>query len=171
MAFDPQPTLTGTLLELRPLREDDFPALYAVASDPLIWEQHPNSDRYQESVFRQFFRDAIHGGGALVAIDRASRDIIGSSRYVDFAAGHDEVEIGYTFLARRYWGGRYNREMKQLMLAHAFQSFRAVLLMIGPKNIRSQKAAANIGAIRTGFRRQPNGEERLVYRITAPVIK
>lgn len=170
MAFDPQATLTGALLELRPLREEDYAALYAVASDPLIWAQHPSRERYRESVFRPFFRDAIQGGGALVAIDRATGGIIGSSRYVDFASGGDAVEIGYTFLARRYWGGRYNGEMKRLMLSHAFASFRAVLLVIGPANIRSQRAAEKIGAIRIGSRRQPDGEERLVYRITAPVV-
>jgi N-acetyltransferase len=168
MHFDSQPTLAGALLELRPLRADDFPALYAVASDPLIWEQHPNSDRYQEAVFRQFFDDAIRSGGALVAIDRTDGRIIGSSRYAGFAEGSDEVEVGYTFLARRYWGGRYNGEMKRLMVTHALGWFRAVLLLIGPDNIRSQRAALKIGAVPAGSRRQPHGEERLVFRFTVP---
>jgi N-acetyltransferase len=59
MSFDLQPVLKGDLLELRPLRREDFQALYAVASDPLIWEQHPAKDRYQEEVFHAFFRDAL----------------------------------------------------------------------------------------------------------------
>lgn len=165
MPFDPQPTLTGELLELRPVRLGDFPALLAAASDPLIWEQHPNHDRYQEAVFRQFFEDAVQSGGALVAIDRASGDVIGSSRYVGCEDGGDEVEVGYTFLTRRYWGGRYNGEMKRLMLGHALQWFRAVVLSIGPDNARSRKAADKIGAVLTGSRRLPNGEERLIYRV------
>lgn len=166
MKFDPQPTLTGELLELRPLRAEDFPALYAVACDPLIWEQHPNSDRYQEGAFREFFRGAIDSGGALVAVDRKDGSIIGSSRYAGFAGDSSEVEVGWTFLARAYWGGRFNAEMKRLMLQHAFRSFDSVALVIGPGNIRSQKAAEKIGAIRAESRLQPNGEERIVYRIS-----
>jgi RimJ/RimL family protein N-acetyltransferase len=97
--FDRQPTLIGFLLELRPLRPDDWDALRAVASDPLIWEQHPDSDRHKESVFRQFFADALNSGGALVAIDRANRHVIGSSRYHGYDADRSEVEIGWSFLA------------------------------------------------------------------------
>jgi RimJ/RimL family protein N-acetyltransferase len=168
MAFDPQPTLRGELLELRPLRPDDFPELFAVASDPLIWEQHPNSDRYQESVFREFFRGAIESGGALLALDRRTGRIIGSSRYSGFAAGNGEVEVGWTFLARSHWGGGYNGEMKRLMLGHAFGAFRSVLLVIGPKNIRSQKAAEKIGAVRIENRLGADRLEKFVYRINAP---
>src|SRR5215470_6323211 len=99
--FDPQPTLAGPLLELRPLRADDWPGLFAVASDPLIWAQHPSPDRHQEEVFRRFFAEALESGGALVAIERASGAIVGSSRYHDFDAARGSVEIGWTFLARR----------------------------------------------------------------------
>ncbi len=104
--FDRQPHLKGEILELRPLREDDFPALFGVASDPLIWEQHPESTRYQEPTFRRFFAEAIASGGALVAIDRADGRVIGSSRYNGCHPALRVVEIGWTFLARQYWGGR-----------------------------------------------------------------
>src|SRR5438132_48146 len=120
MTIDLQPTFHGQYVNLRPLSEDDWDALFAVASDPLIWEQHPSSDRYQESVFRQFFRDAIEGHGALVALDAVNGQVIGSSRF-----RHDperaEIEIGWTFLARSHWGGSYNGEMKRFMLGHAFR--------------------------------------------------
>src|SRR4051794_3045311 len=121
MPFDLQPFLKGELLELRPLRPDDFPALYSVASDPLIWEQHPASDRYQEEVFKEFFREALESGGALVAIDARDRATIGSSRFSGYDEEKSEIEIGWTFLARSHWGGRYNGEMKRLMLGHAFR--------------------------------------------------
>src|SRR5215213_4516962 len=104
MPFDPQPTLKGELVELRPLRPEDFPALYAVASDPLIWEQHPASDRHEEGVFREFFREALESGGALVALDAAGGHIIGSSRFHGYDEGKSVVEIGWTFLARSHWG-------------------------------------------------------------------
>src|SRR5881396_1372635 len=169
--FNLQPTLTGELLELRPLRQDDWAALFAVASDPLIWEQHPDSDRYKEDVFRQFFADALNSGGALVAIDRATGQIIGSSRYHGFDATERLVEIGWTFLARRYWGGRYNGEMKRLMLQHAFETVERVIFVIGPENRRSRRAVEKIGGVYTGTRPDAKGRERVVYELTKSAFK
>ena len=166
MIFDPQPTLTGELLELRPLCQSDWTALFAVASDPLIWEQHPDSDRCNESVFRQFFADALNSGGALVAIDHATGQIIGSSRYHGFDATNGLVEIGWTFLARRYWGGRYNGEMKRLMLEHAFKSVDQVIFVIGPNNRRSRRAVEKIGAAYLHVAPDAKGRERVVYLLT-----
>ena len=97
MSFDLQPVLTGELLRLRPLRADDFHELYAVASDPLIWEQHPNNDRYKEEVFRGFFREGLESGGALIAIDLKSDAIIGSSRFHGYDQEKSEIEIGWSF--------------------------------------------------------------------------
>ena len=165
MAFDLQPILKGERLELRPLRADDFDELFAVASDPLIWEQHPNSDRYREEVFREFFRSALECGGALIAVDRAEGRVIGSSRYHGYNEERSEIEIGWTFLARSYWGGVYNREMKALMLGHAFQFVRTVIFLVGPQNYRSQRAMEKIGGLRAGSRVDPNGRESLIYRI------
>src|SRR5688572_8639296 len=109
--FELQPTLRGALVELRPLRADDFPALYKVSSDPKIWEQHPSPDRYKYQVFAEFFREAMASGGALLACDASDGAMIGSSRYHGFDAEKREIEIGWTFLARSHWGGKYNHEM------------------------------------------------------------
>ena len=162
---DLQPVLRGELLELRPLRPDDFEPLYAVASDPLIWEQHPVRDRHLVDVFREFFRTGLESGGGLVALDRRDGAIIGSSRY----HGHDpirrEVEIGWTFLARRYWGGRYNGEMKRLMLEHAFGFVDRVIFVIGPQNFRSRRAVEKIGATLAGSRVDESGRESVVYKL------
>ena len=156
MPFDLQPVLKGELLELRPLRQEDFPELYSVASDPLIWEQHPNKDRYKEEVFREFFREALESGGALVALDSRDGRIIGSSRFHAYDEEKSEIEIGWTFLARSHWGGVYNGEMKQLMLRHAFRFVNSVVFLVGPQNLRSQKALEKIGGVRVGFEaRQP----------------
>jgi RimJ/RimL family protein N-acetyltransferase len=166
MPFDLQPTLRGKLLSLRPLRPEDFQDLFAVASDPLIWEQHPNSDRYQEEVFRKFFADAIASGGALVAIDSKDGRVIGSSRFKKYDQEKSEIEIGWTFLARSHWGGIYNGEMKQLMMQHAFQFAQNVNFVIGPRNFRSRKAVEKIGGVFVGTRLDANGRESVVYRIT-----
>jgi len=144
--FDPQPHLLGELLELRPLLPTDFESLFSVASDPLIWELHPEPTRYQRSVFEQFFQGAIVHG-ALAVVDRSTGAIIGSSRYYNPDAAMRDVSVGFTFLARSHWGGRANGEMKRLMLDHAIQSFDRVWLHIGPDNFRSRRAAEKIGAV------------------------
>jgi RimJ/RimL family protein N-acetyltransferase len=150
-AFDLQPNLKGELIELRPLAPDDWDDLFAVASDPLIWKQHPESDRYKEDVFEVFFREALKCGGAFVIIDTKSQQIIGSTRFYGYDPEKSEIEIGWTFLARSYWGGRYNRELKRLMLAHAFKFVENVVFYVGENNIRSQKATEKIGGIKDGM--------------------
>jgi RimJ/RimL family protein N-acetyltransferase len=166
MPFDFQPSLTGDLLELRPLRAEDYRDLYAVAADPLLWEQHPCPDRYRGEVFEVFFREALESGGALIAIDHKDGRVIGSSRF----HGHDEavgeVEIGWTFLARSHWGGAYNREMKHLMLQHAFRFVRSVVFLVGPQNLRSRRAVEKIGGVLAGVVER-GGRENVVYRIEA----
>jgi RimJ/RimL family protein N-acetyltransferase len=166
MAFDLQPTLTGDLVILRPLQPTDFDQLFAVARDPLIWEQHPCSDRYQEPVFREFFRDALESGGALLAQDRQDGKAIGSSRFHGYNPTRSEVEIGWTFLARTHWGGRYNGEMKRLMLDHAFRFVSHVVFLIGPENFRSQRAVERIGAVCIGSRPNKLGQPSVLYEIS-----
>ena len=170
--FDRQPHLVGELIEVRPLAPDDWESLFAAASDPLIWEQHPAGDRYREDVFREFFREALETGSAFVVIDRKTGRIIGSSRYFGFDPRESVVEIGWTFLARAYWGGNYNGELKRLMLGHAFRFVERVLFVIGVTNFRSQKAVEKIGAVRVGRRDKvgANGNvvENLVYEIRRP---
>ncbi|PYR66357.1 MAG: N-acetyltransferase [Acidobacteria bacterium] len=151
MSFGLQPHLKGELLELRPLAPEDWDDLFAVASDPLIWEQHPESDRYTEDVFRVFFREALESGGAFVVIDAKNQQIIGSTRFYGYDPEKSEIEIGWTFLARRYWGGSYNAEMKRLLLDHAFKFVESVVFYVGEKNFRSQKAMEKIGATREGL--------------------
>jgi RimJ/RimL family protein N-acetyltransferase len=145
MRFDLQPTLTGNLIELRPLKPEDFDALFAAACDPLIWEQHPEPDRYRREVFQRYFDGGIESGGAFVVIDRQTGRIIGSSRYHDFHPEESQIEIGFTFLERKYWGGEYNGEMKRLMLDHAFKFVKRVVFVVGEDNLRSQKAVEKIG--------------------------
>lgn len=150
MNADLQPTLVGDSLLLRPLTEDDWEAMYAVASDPLLWEVHPAWDRYKEPVFREYFAGAMKSRGALAVIDRATDKIIGGSRYSNFVPERNEIEIGWSFLARDYWGGAYNREMKKLMLTHALRFFDSIRFNVGATNVRSRRAVEKIGAVLDG---------------------
>lgn len=137
-------------VHLEPLREDHFEELYAVASDPLVWAQHPNPDRYQREVFRTFFEGAIASGGAFII--RAADDgrAIGGSRFYEHDPVADEVKIGYTFFARECWGRGFNPAVKRLMLDHAFRHVARVFFHVGAGNIRSQKAMERIGARKVG---------------------
>ena len=157
----------GELVELRPLRSEDYDDLYAVAADPLIWEQHPVKNRHEEVVFQEFFRQAVASGGALVAIDARTQSVIGSSRFHGYNLGKSEVEIGWTFLARSHWGSTYNEEVKRLMLQHAFRFVDGVVFLIGAQNLRSQRAVEKIGGRRVGSRPDGDGRDNYVYLITA----
>lgn len=168
-ALELQPTLTGERLELRPLRPEDFDALYAVASDPLIWEVHPEPDRHKRAVFEGFFAGALKSKGALAVLDRRAGRIIGSSRFYDLSAEKNEIIIGYTFLSREYWGGSFNHELKTLMMDHAFHIVNAVAFHVGEHNARSRRAMEKIGGILSGSLEKPGADghprRNVIYRI------
>ena len=166
MPFDLQPVLTGDLVVLRPLHQDDFAALFAVASDPLIWAQHPEPDRCTEPVFRRYFHGGMESGGAFLVLDRSDGRVIGSSRFAGYDEAASEIEIGWTFLARSHWGGACNAEMKRLMLAHAFRFVRRVVFRVGPNNRRSQRALEKIGATYLGVESDPTRGNSSLFEIT-----
>jgi N-acetyltransferase len=147
-AIDYQPTLVGPAITIRPIAPDDWTELFAAAADPKIWEVHPVSDRYTEPQFRKFFDGAIRSKMGFVFVDRATGRLIGSSRYHGHDAEIGEIEIGWTFLARSHWGGAANREVKRLMLDHAFTFVDTVVFWVGEQNWRSQGAMVKIGGVR-----------------------
>lgn len=145
--IDRQPVLTGGLVTLVPTVPGDHDALFAVASDPLIWDQHPAHDRWQAPVFRDFFDDGLAGGGMLTIRDAATGAVIGSSRYGPHDVAADEIEIGWTFFARSHWRRGHNRESKRLMIDHIVRHVPTVVFHIGADNARSRTAVAALGAV------------------------
>ena len=155
----------------KPLLADDFAALYAVASDPLIWEQHPNKNRYQRDIFGVYFQGAIESRGALRVFDNATGELIGSSRYYELDEAQRAVAIGYTFVARSHWGGLYNRALKALMLEHAFRSVDRVIFHVGAANLRSRRAMEKLGGVLIGevamsYHGEPS-HQNVIYKIDA----
>ncbi|HMS65251.1 MAG TPA: GNAT family N-acetyltransferase [Ignavibacteria bacterium] len=146
--FDLQPILENELVKIQPLTEDDFERLFKVASDPQIWEQHPNKDRFKREVFKTFFEGAMESNGAFIVFDKKTNEVIGSSRYYGYSAVDNTVSIGYTFLVKDHWGTIYNRALKTLMLDHAFNFVDKVIFHIGALNVRSQKAILKLGAVK-----------------------
>jgi N-acetyltransferase len=146
MAPPMQPTLSDDAVILRPLVADDWDALFGVASDPEIWAVHPSRNRWQQAVFRAYFNEALASGGGIVVRDAQTNAVIGASRYDGDNAEDGEIEIGWSFLARSHWGGHYNRAVKRLMLAHAFDAgYKRAVFLVGAENLRSRRAMEKIG--------------------------
>lgn len=148
MTVNLQPVLENDLLRMQPLQPGDLETLYKVASDPLVWEQHPNKNRWQRAEFEKYFDGALQSKGALLVLDKHTGEVAGCSRYYDYNETDKSVLIGYTFIGRKYWGRQFNPAMKKLMLDHAFGFADTVLFHIGAYNIRSQTAIGRIGAVK-----------------------
>ncbi len=166
MEISLQPTLEGPRLLLRPLAAEEFEVLFAAASDPKIWEVHPQPTRYQRDVFRKFFDGAITSRGALAIIDKATGQMIGSSRYYQYDPKNQDICIGYTFMARNYWGGSYNRELKSLMINHILPFVKTIKFEVGISNWRSRRAMEKIGGVLVG-EAHLDGKAHVIYAISS----
>ena len=163
MTFSTQIVLEDQQVVLYPLQETDFENLYAVASDPEIWAQHPNKDRWKREVFQVYFEGAIKSGGAYRIVDKLTGSTAGSTRMYNYNPEDESMLIGYTFFATRFWGKGYNPAVKILMLDYLFQHVSKVIFHIGAVNVRSQIAITRLGAIKTG-------EEEIAYFGEAPKL-
>jgi RimJ/RimL family protein N-acetyltransferase len=167
-----QPLLENDLLILRPLKAEDFDALFKVASDPLIWEQHPAKNRATKEGFELYFNEGIAMNSAFVVIDKKSGDVIGSTRFALVKESPNAIEIGWTFLDRQYWGSAYNKSMKGLLMDYAFQFVDNVFFYIHEDNYRSQKAVEKLGGVRIteldGVPLSTRPTANVIYRIGRP---
>ncbi|WP_295221109.1 GNAT family N-acetyltransferase [uncultured Chryseobacterium sp.] len=156
MNFSIQTILENETYQLIPLQQGDFESLYEVASDPKVWEQHPNKDRYRREVFENFFQGAIESGGAFKVVEKATGDILGSTRFYDFDDENNSIFIGYTFYGTKSWGRKINPQIKKLMLDYIFQFADTVYFHVGKDNIRSRTAMERLGA-------ENQGEQEVAY--------
>lgn len=169
MQFSLQPILENESVKLLPLQEDHFERLYSVASDPMVWEQHPNKNRYQKEVFNNFFEGAMLSGGAFLIIDKVTDEVAGSTRFYDYNESDHSIFIGYTFYGRKFWGGKLNPQVKKLMLDYIFQFVDLVKFHVGAENWRSRKAMEKLGAhligeISVAYHGEPN-RQNVEYHI------
>ncbi|WP_329805668.1 GNAT family N-acetyltransferase [Flavobacterium facile] len=162
-----QPILTNEIVQIVPLKESDFDDLFTIASDKLLWEQHPEKERYKKEVFQAFFKTAIASKSAFKFVDVKTGNTIGTSRYYEFKETESSVAIGYTFISRKYWATPYNRALKNLMINYAFQFVEKIIFHVGDTNFRSQKAVEKLGALHTEtFLNEENGRTHITYTIT-----
>jgi len=163
MNFSIQPILENENFKLIPLKESDFERIFEVASDPKVWEQHPNKDRYKREVFENFFKGAIESKGAFLIVDKQSQEVLGSTRFYDFNEEKNSILIGYTFYGTKSWGKNVNPQVKKLMLDYIFEFVETVIFHVGKSNVRSQKAMEKLGATKVG-------EEEIAYYGELPKI-
>ncbi len=169
MNFNHTPSLSDQVVAINLLKKSDFEPLFEVASDKLLWAGHPSKNRYQRTIFEQWFKDALSSENAFIITEAHTGKVIGSSRYYEYDSHKKEIAIGYTFIGRDYWGGKTNKRVKKLMIDHAFKSVDKVWLHADPSNIRSQKAIKKLGALFTHIERKELGsggvEEYYCYEI------
>ena len=162
--FNLQPEfLEDDITKLVPLEETHFNALFEIASDPLLWEQHPIKDRYKKEVFQSFFDAALDSKSGFVIVNAATNEIIGTTRFYDYKPENSSIAIGYTFLDRKYWGGSYNKSNKKLLIDYAFQHVDSIFFHIGAENFRSQKAVLKLGATKVNEMNFPPTAHGIVH--------
>ena len=170
MNFTIQPVLENETVILYPLNNDDFEALHLSASNPEIWEQHPNKNRWQKQIFKNFFEGAILSNGAFKVVDKINNKVIGSTRFYDYDENEHSILIGYTFYDKAYWGKGINHAVKSMMLDYIFQFVCIVDFHIGAENIRSQVSINRLGVTKIGelevtyFGEEP--KLNFIYRLT-----
>ncbi len=166
MKADLQPNLENEFVLIRPLKVQDLEPLYQVAKDPLIWEQHARK-RYKRKEFEAFFKESMESRGALIILDKKNTEVIGCSRFKKLVSVDTAIEIGWTFLARKYWGGMYNTLIKSLMIDHALNSYEEIIFYVTKSNFRSQKAIEKIGGKKTSENKYQSttANNHLTYRI------
>lgn len=173
MNINIQPVLENENIILYPLQEQDFEEVYLAASDPAVWAQHPNKERWQREVFKNFFDGAMKSEGAFKIVDKISGHAIGSTRFYDYSEAGNSILIGYTFFATAYWGKGINHAVKALMLDYIFQFVSVVIFHIGAENIRSQISIGRLGIAKTGEEEVAyfgeSSKLNFVYRITKEV--
>ena len=172
--------LRGPRVVLEPLREAHLAGLAKAIEDGALWELPVTLVPHPRDLPR-FRRDAeaAHAAGtelAFATIDRATGEVVGSTRFRNIAAAERRVEIGFTFIARSWQRTHVNTEAKYLMLRHAFDTWRVnrVELVTDVLNAASRAAIARIGAREEGVLRahmiMPGGRVRdsVISSIIAP---
>ncbi|MFN8362474.1 MAG: GNAT family N-acetyltransferase [Cloacibacterium normanense] len=167
MDFSIQPILETNKVRLVPLQESDFERLYQVASDPLVWEQHPNKNRFQKDIFRNFFDGAMISEGAFIIIDKISNEVAGSTRFYSYDEDENSIFIGYTFYGRKFWGGQLNPIVKNDVRLYF------PICRFGEVSCRRRKLAfkKSHGKIRSRIQRRSNGSvSRRTYQTKRRIL-
>ena len=166
------------LVPLDPAHRD---ALLAAARDPEVGRyllERPGTTiaDTERRIARLLERQANGSDLPFTILQASDRRAVGMTGYLSIDRPNDAVEIGGTWLDRRFWRTPFNTEAKYLLLRHAFETEGAhrVFFKTDARNERSQRAIARIGAIREAVMREhirlENGHYRssVFYSLLAP---
>lgn len=153
-------TLTGKLIRLEPMTEDDVPGLARVGLEPRIWQYMIYGQKNTEDELRAWVREILHRQARgtdlpFTVISQESGQPIGTTRFMEILPQHRGLEIGGTWYGVDYQGSGVNAEAKLLLLTHAFEAWRCIRVQIKTdlRNLRSQRAIERLGAVKEGVLR------------------
>jgi RimJ/RimL family protein N-acetyltransferase len=155
--LDIQPlVLEGTYARLEPLRADHVDALFAVGQDEEIWRWVSVFPRTRKD-FADWVGLALRAQEAgtelpFVTVERATGEIVGSTRYLSISRRDRRLEIGWTWLTPRVQRTRINTEAKYLQLEHCFETLGCLRVewKTDARNQKSRAAIARLGATEEG---------------------
>jgi N-acetyltransferase len=151
--------LRGRRVVLEPLSAEHLEGLAAAIRDGELWSIPvtlvPHPDQLPEFLSRAEASYAAQLERAFATIDVASGAVVGSTRFMAINRDHRRVEIGFTFIARRWQRSYVNTEAKYLMLRHAFEKWgcNRVELITDALNVKSRQAILRLGAKEEGTMR------------------
>ncbi|GGD82572.1 GNAT family N-acetyltransferase [Microbacterium murale] len=152
-------TLTGRLVELRPLDRSHHDGLVEAVQENDLWQTAwytsvPAPDGVAAEIDRRL---ALAEKGEMVpftAFDASGR-VIGMTTYYDLVAEVPRLHIGYTWNRPSAHGTGTNAESKLLLLRHAFETLGVFRVGLTTQwaNFQSRAAIERLGAKQDGVMR------------------
>lgn len=152
--------LEGSRVRLEPLEASDADRLFEIGNDPEIWRWTTSDIESRDDMVR-YIDEALSASARgeavpFVTIDKVSGEVAGSTRFGHIDRENRKVEIGWTWLAKKFQRTHVNTEAKFLMLTHAFEVWECVRVEIltDVNNAVSRKAIRRLGAKEEGILRK-----------------
>ncbi|WP_102193249.1 GNAT family N-acetyltransferase [Microbacterium aurantiacum] len=162
MAFlvEPAPvTLTGRLVELRPLERAHHDGLVEAVEEGDLWKTAwytsvPAPDGVAAEIERRLDLSEKHEMVPFTAFDAAGR-VIGMTTFYDLDPEAPRLHIGYTWNRPSAHGTGTNAESKLLLLQHAFETLGVFRVGLTTQwlNFQSRTAIERLGAKQDGVMR------------------
>jgi RimJ/RimL family protein N-acetyltransferase len=140
---------------LRPLEQEDLPALLELTQDPTLWTYFTHDlstlAGLEAWAAGHFAGDRFQ----FVVVDQGSQQLLGSTGFGNYFPRDQRIEIGWTWLGRAAQGTGTNREMKSLMLNYAFKELGMLRVEFKTDvlNLPARKALLRLGATEEGILR------------------
>lgn len=153
------PTLENNVVKLTLLDLSNYEHIIPIAKEDRLIEFSP-SDISTPEKLKEYVQIAVDGFYhkttiPFIVFDKAKQKYAGSTRFGMINWKDKVLHIGWTWIGKEFQGTGLNKNMKFLMLRHAFEDmeFEKVEFRIDERNERSRKAVEKIGAALEGILR------------------